>query len=77
MKSNEIEAKIHQYTKNTTDGSRSRRVGIFDVITTMVERVMTVVRLTAHGREQNIWFGKFKLPAVTRLKVQTGLPSRN
>jgi hypothetical protein len=34
----------------------------------MVERVMTVVRQTAHGGEQNIWFGKFKLPAVTRLK---------
>jgi len=34
----------------------------------MVEGVMTVGRLPAHGREQNIWFGKFKLPAVTRLK---------
>ena len=34
----------------------------------MVERVMTVVRQTAHGGEQNIWFGKFKLPAVARLK---------
>ena len=27
-KLNEMDAKIHQYTKNTTDGSRSRRVGI-------------------------------------------------
>jgi hypothetical protein len=55
---------MNEDTKNTNYGSRIHYVDIFDALSTMVERVMTDGRETAHGGEQNIWFGKFKLPAV-------------